>query len=189
MITWEYNDLEGAGISFAFTPRDVRKTTAQYSPSYVEIDNFLFTYLFKFTNDMTGDIVYAYPQTGYQSKTNFYPLTSDRGVIVHFLHTNNPNDFKLYGYNQRINLEAGYYSYHAYEVFARGGTLYMRHDLTYLPANENGDFAEGITPDPQANLMQGLVETGKLLITEKTGSEEIKYIKHTETTTNYIYNG
>ena len=36
-------------------------------------------------------------------------------------------------------------------------------------------------------VVKGKVEEGKLYIQETSGSEQVKYTHHTETTTNYLY--
>ena len=187
MITWEYNSLEGSGFTFRITPNDKRIASATYSPSYDEKEHYLFTYLFKFISDISGEVIYGYPRTDFVSSTSYNPLVTDRYALCGFTHTNNDNSFAAYGYASKINLPPGFYSYEAYEVFARSGTDFKAHNLTYMPADENNNFVG--TADPNSMEVQGLVETGKALVREQSGSEQIKYIKHTETTNNYIYNG
>ena len=189
MITWEYNSLEGAGFSFIITPNDKRFASATYSPSYEEKKHYLFTFLFKFVSDISGEVIYGYPRTDFISSSSFNPLVTNRYAVCGFTHTNNDNNFATYGYLTKINLTPGFYSYEAYEVFARSGTDFKAHNLAFMPADENNNFAPGVSADPNSMQVQGLVESGKALVREQSGSEQIKYIKHTETTNNYIYNG
>ena len=58
MITWEYNSLEGSGFTFRITPNDKRFASATYSPSYDEKEHYLFTFLFKFVSDISGEVIY-----------------------------------------------------------------------------------------------------------------------------------
>ena len=181
MISWEY----GQNPTFYVTTQDKRVKQNTYSP-YVEHPHYLFTYLFKFTKDISGDVTYAYPITSYTSNTNFKPKITDRITFCEFVHNAVASSFLTHGYEANINLTAGFYKYEVYEVFFTS-TSHKQQETTFLPADENNNFVA--TKDTNSGNITGLVETGKLLVREESGQEEIQYNKHTETQTNYIYYG
>ena len=124
-------------------------------------------YLCKFTNDMTKTIKYVY---GNKIRHN------ERSVHLQFIH--NTTDAI---YSKRINFKPyGYWSYDIYEV-------------SWV---DTPDISEGRAPTTESEVLevedgngvvQGKVESGKVYITETSGSEQIKYTEHTESTTNYLY--
>jgi len=124
-------------------------------------------YLFKFTNDMTKTVKYCY---GKKYDTN------DRYVKNTFSHNTTENlflskiDFKPYGY----------WSYEVYEV-SWIGTVGLTDDTA--PETET----EVLSVDDNNGVVQGKVHEGKLYISETSGSEQIQYTEHTESTTNYLY--
>ena len=124
-------------------------------------------YLFKFTNDMTKAVKYAYGQN--QS-------VKDRYTYVDFPHNTTENVF-----TGAINFKPyGFWSYEIYEV-SWVGTPSL--NSTNAPDLETETLA---TADANG-VVQGKVEGGKVYITETSGSEQIKYTEHTESTTNYLY--
>ena len=126
-------------------------------------------YLFKFTNDLTKTVKYAY---GVKSTTN------DRYIKNTFSHNTTENlyngvlDFKPFGF----------WSYEVYEV-----TWQSSPDVSDGKAPEN----ENEVLSPAANdkgIVQGIVERGRTYIKETAGSEQVKYTKYEPTTqTNYLY--
>jgi len=46
---------------------------------------------------------------------------------------------------------------------------------------------EVLSVDDNNGVVQGKVHEGKLYISETSGSEQIQYTEHTESTTNYLY--
>jgi hypothetical protein len=129
-------------------------------------------FLVKFTNDMDKRVVYAYP-----TKLGIY----DRYTTMTFLH-NITEDYLT----ARVNfVPNGYWYYEIYEV-SWIGTI----NLT------NSDFAPETEDDvilPAANdigVVQGLVEQGKLYMTEQGLREQVQYAQHREPEgTNYIWYG
>lgn len=123
-------------------------------------------YLFKFINDMTGAVKYAYGTKG---------TTNDRYVKNTFTHNTNENLF-----NGLINFKPyGFWKYEVYEVtwigtISEDGSPIT--ETTVLPVNnDNG-------------VVQGKVEEGKLYIQETSGQEQVKYTKYEPSSqTNYLY--
>jgi hypothetical protein len=125
-------------------------------------------WLFKFTNDMTKDIKYSY------GKVISY---NDRYVQNDFIHNTTESvltyqiDFKPYGF----------WAYEVYEVSWIG---------TVTLGDETAPLTETQVLEPVEDgkgVVQGKVHEGKLYISEKSGSEQVRYTNHTETTTNYLY--
>jgi len=124
-------------------------------------------WLFKFTNDMTKTVKYCYGKS---------VTPNDRYVKNQFLHNTTENVFQ-----KKINFKPyGYWSYEAYEV-SWIGTLSLTEE--YAPATET----HVLEVHNNNGVVQGKVHEGKLYITETSGSEQIKYREHTESTTNYLY--
>ena len=123
-------------------------------------------YLFKFINDMTGAVKYAYGTKG---------TTNDRYVKNTFTHNTSEDS-----YNGRINFKPyGFWKYEVYEV-TWIGTISEdsapNSETHVLPVNnDNG-------------VVQGKVEEGKLYIQETSGQEQVKYTKYEPSSqTNYLY--
>ena len=129
-------------------------------------------YLFKFTNDSTKKVKYAY---GLKSTHN------DRYVFNHFVH-NTTEDVFL----SRIDFKPfGFWYYEVYEVTWRGTVTLTGGSLetATAPANET----QVLNTSDSKGVVQGKVEEGKLYIQETVGSEQIQYTQHTTTETNYLY--
>tara|TARA_R110000824_G_scaffold136028_1_gene299535 strand:- start:1901 stop:2374 length:474 start_codon:yes stop_codon:yes gene_type:complete len=124
-------------------------------------------WLFKFTNDMTKTIKYSYGNI---------VSTNDRFIKQTFSHNATENIF-----TGAINFKPyGYWSYEVYEV-SWIGTVAVND--TNAPNSET----EVLSVANGNGVVQGKVHEGKLYITETSGSEQIKYTEHTESTTNYLY--
>ena len=141
------------------------------TPPTIEPHNMIY-YMAKFTNDMSGDIVYCYPKpqivTPRYSKFNFkYVLAPDM-------------------FQGELNLKlAGYWHYEFYEV-----------DYAEKPSdNLNGENSPAcelvscvLDAAPDHGIVTGLVAIGKMYVAEKT--EEVQYDEYiAPTNTNYIYQG
>ena len=117
-------------------------------------------YLFKFTNDMTGDVQYAYA---------FSSTVVERYGEFNFLYNVTPNV-----YTGRINLlPAGYWKYQVFEVIWQ---TKQTGDNPYT--NINMPPTEDFVFNPTANdlgVVQGEVTKGKMYIEEKVGTEEVTY--------------
>ena len=127
-------------------------------------------YLFKFTNDLSGSVVYGYGQS---------QAVNDRYTSVHILHNTTENV-----YEGKVDFKPnGYWTYEIYEVSWQGSSVVL--GLGTAPINEN----DVLTPVANTKgVVQGSVELGKLYVSETAGSEEVQYTEHSAPTgTNYIY--
>ncbi|QDP48041.1 MAG: hypothetical protein Tp1124DCM108671_27 [Prokaryotic dsDNA virus sp.] len=130
--------------------------------------------LFKFTNDMTGTVKYCY------GNSPTYPDTIyNRYQKVEISHNTSENR-----YTGNINFKPyGFWHYKIYEVSYNGavpGTL----NADNSPATET---TAAVDTGSTHGTLKGEVESGKLYVTETSGSEQVRYTTHTETTTNYLY--
>ena len=158
MITGVY----GSSIPSYLTLEEKRIHTA--------VDASKVRYLFKFTNDSTKKVKYAY---GLKSTHN------DRYVFNHFVHNTTEDlfaseiDFKPFGF----------WYYEVYEVTWLGTVTLTGGEAATAPNTER----QVLPVDNNHGVVQGKVEEGKLYIQETVGSEQIKYTQHTTTETNYLY--
>ena len=125
-------------------------------------------WLFKFTNDMTKTVKYAY---GNITSKN------DRYVNQGFGHNTTESVF-----TGRVNFKPyGYWSYEVYEV------SWISDDIELSTETSPSIETQVLTVNDVYGVVQGKVHEGKLYITETSGSEQIKYTQHKEATTNYLY--
>lgn len=128
-------------------------------------------FLFKFTNGMDRNVVYAYGQN--QLVNNRYTRVDMTPNTTEDVFTGNI-DF----------MPNGYWEYEIYEVSWQDASP---PSLTtgYAPINETDVLTP---PAADKGIVQGRVEIGKLYITEATGQEEVQYEEYVRPTqTNYIY--
>ena len=127
-------------------------------------------FLYKFTNGMNRNVVYAYGQN--QLVNNRYTKVNMTPNTTEDVFTGNI-DF----------MPNGYWKYEIYEVSWQGSSVVLGSGTA--PINETDVLS------PAANtkgVVQGRVEIGKLYITEATGQEEVQYQEYVKPTqTNYIY--
>ena len=130
--------------------------------------------LFKFTNDMDKRVVYAYGQSQLHLDA---VRTYQRYTKVTIGHHATENVF-----TGKVNFKPfGYWKYEIYEVSWKG-TVSL--SASTAPATETAV----LETHNDNGVVKGLVETGKLYVTETDGSEQIKYTEHTESSgTNYIW--
>ena len=130
--------------------------------------------LFKFTNDMSKVVKYAYGQS---LDHNDNIRTYQRYTKATVSHNTTENV-----YTGAVNFKPfGYWKYEIYEV-SWIGTVSLTAETA--PSNENNFGAE----DDNIGVVQGKVEEGKLYVTETAGSEQITYTQHPEPSgTNYIW--
>tara|TARA_R100001079_G_C4407360_1_gene134047 strand:+ start:152 stop:646 length:495 start_codon:yes stop_codon:yes gene_type:complete len=130
--------------------------------------------LFKFTNDMSKVVKYAYGQS---LDHNDNIRTYQRYTKAAVSHNTTENV-----YTGAVNFKPfGYWKYEIYEV-SWVGTVSLTTDTA--PPNET----TVLEADSGNGIVQGLVETGKLYVTETAGSEQITYTQHPEPSgTNYIW--
>jgi len=153
-------------------------------------------FLFKFKNDMTNEVVYAYPY--FSPLHSHFQTIGERHTKVWFewLAAGTPNNTLLYGLNSKVNLRpSGYWYYWIYEVSFKGignnpPTILSPGDLDictccFLPLDENGTHCtllerqkEGIAcagflvppeeecRDETAAQPPVLVEEGKMLVSD-----------------------
>lgn len=128
-------------------------------------------YLFKFTNDMSGAVQYAYPE---QQLFNRYSKFS-------FSYNSVPDV-----YLGRVDLKpSGYWKYEVYEVT---WVTLIGFTSETAPSTE---LAVLLPVDNRKGVVQGLVTKGKLLVSEQTGTEEVQYTQNGGhvITLNIAYNG
>tara|TARA_Y100001963_G_scaffold94965_1_gene130743 strand:+ start:360 stop:836 length:477 start_codon:yes stop_codon:yes gene_type:complete len=124
-------------------------------------------YLFKFTNDMTKTVKYCYAR-----KTTH----NDRYVKCEFLHNTSEDPFTY-----KIDFKPyGFWKYEVYEVTWIG-------DVSLSSPTAPDIETEVLVVNDERGVVKGKVEEGKVLIQETSGSEQVRYTEHTETTTNYLY--
>ena len=126
-------------------------------------------YLFKLTNDMSENVVYAYGQG---------QAVNDRYTKVELLSGANSV------YTGTVNFSpSGYWTYEIFEVSWQNSTVTLDDD--HAPKTET----EVLTPTANTKgVVKGSIEKGKLNVAEESGSEEVKYTEHSAPTgTNYIY--
>lgn len=126
-------------------------------------------YLFKLTNDMSENVVYAYGQgQGVNDRYTKVEIISDTNDV----------------YLGKVKFSpSGYWTYEIFEVSWQDSTVTLAED--YAPVNEN----DILTPAANTKgVVQGSIEKGKLNVAEASGSEEVQYTEHSAPTgTNYIY--
>jgi len=127
-------------------------------------------FLAKFTNDLSGSVKYAYGQN---------QTINDRFTKLEFEH-NTSEAFNL----GRINFKPyGFWKYELYEVSFNGTVPTL--SAVNAPINET-DTANNTSGTH--GTIKGLVEQGKLLVSETSGSEQVRYTQYEESTsTNYIH--
>ena len=152
----------GSTATFYVTTEDKRIDTSVPSSQI--------RFLVKITNDLSGTVKYAYGQS-----------QTIRERYTDFTLTHNTTEDVFTG---AINFKPyGFWKYEIYEVTWQSASVTL--DSTHAPDTET----EVLSPaSNQKGVVQGLVEQGKLLVSETVGSEQVKYTQYTETTsTNYIY--
>ena len=127
-------------------------------------------YLMKFINDMDKSIQYAY---------STIHEVYDRYTKMSFTYNTTPD---VYTGATKL-LPAGYYTYEAYEVSWSGAVAISSGNA---PVTEDDVLPVG----PTHGVVQGLVNQGKLYVSEKSGTEQVTYKEYeAPTSTNYIYYG
>ena len=128
-------------------------------------------HLVKFTNDLDKSVYYAYGNT---------ELIKDRYTNINIAYSTTPN---IYTGETKI-FPAGYYKYEIYEVSWIG---------TVTVSSGNAPATENDVLSPAADtkgIVQGLVTKGKMNLSEKDGTQQVRYKQHeTAEGTNYIYYG
>ena len=129
-------------------------------------------HLVKLINDMDGSIDYVYP-------IETSNLITDRYTEMGFYYNATP---EMNGGQVNL-LPAGYWKYEVYEV-SWIGTVALTKDTA--PSTET----EVLPVDDDNGVVQGLVSKGKLLLSEKDGTQQVQYTQNPEPSgTNYIYYG
>ena len=127
-------------------------------------------YLMKFINDMDKSIQYAY---------STIHEVYDRYTKMSFTYNTTPD---VYTGATKL-LPAGYYTYEVYEVSWTGAVAISSGNA---PINEN----DVLPVAPTHGVVQGLITQGKLYVSEKSGTEEVRYKQYEQpTSSNYIYYG
>ena len=149
--------------------------TTEEKRIHTSVDSSRIRLLFKFTNDMDKRVVYAYGQNQVHNDST---RTYQRSTKVTIGHNTTENVF-----TGRVNFKPfGYWKYQIYEVSWVSVDVAL--DVDTAPSTET----EVLDVHPQNGVVQGLVETGKLYVTETVGSEQITYTEHEPSSgTNYIW--
>tara|TARA_R110000787_G_scaffold70091_1_gene155825 strand:- start:18983 stop:19471 length:489 start_codon:yes stop_codon:yes gene_type:complete len=134
------------------------------------LPNSVIRHLVKFTNDMSGEIIYVYPN---ESIYNRYTKS--------IFNVNSPAD----RYKGELFLTlAGYWKYEFWEVY------FEENPMTFDEENSPKTELEILKPKPNHGIVKGLVAIGKMYAAEKAGAEEVKYKEYiSPEKTNFIYNG
>ena len=129
-------------------------------------------HLVKFTNDLDKSIYYAYG-TSETIKDRFTNINITYDALNPDIYTGKTKIFP-----------AGYYKYELYEV-SWIGTVTV--SLGNAPATED----DVLSPAADTKgVVQGLVTKGKMNLSEKDGTQQVRYKQHeTAEGTNYIYYG
>jgi|TARA_R100001443_G_scaffold116823_1_gene138653 hypothetical protein len=127
-------------------------------------------YLMKFINNMDKSIQYAY---------STIHEVYDRYTKMSFTYNTTPD---VYTGATKL-LPAGYYNYEVYEVSWTGAVAISAGNA---PVNEN----DVLPVAPTHGVVQGLITQGKMYVSEKSGTEEVRYKQYEQpASTNYIYYG
>ena len=126
-------------------------------------------HLVKLINDMDGSIDYVYPTE----------TISNRFTEMTFEYDATPDMFA----GEVKLLPAGYWKYEVYEVSWIG-------TVTVTDSTAPETEIEVLPVDDANGVVQGLVTKGKLLLSEKDGTQQVQYTQHPEPSgDNYIYYG
>lgn len=113
-------------------------------------------HLVKFTNDISGEVQYAYAATETIYK---------RYTRLEFNYNAVPDVFL-----GRVDLKpAGYWKY---EVFEVSFITFLSLSDAYAPTTENAVL---LPANPRRGIVQGLVTKGKMFVSEQSGTEEVQY--------------
>jgi len=129
-------------------------------------------HLVKFTNDMDKSVQYAYSTSH---------LIYERYTRFQFTYNATPDV-----YEGKVDFTpAGYYKYEVYEVaWPIGGAVAI--SAGNAPVTED----DVLPVAPTHGVVQGLVTKGKMYVADKSGTAQVQYTQHEETSgTNYIYYG
>tara|TARA_R110000823_G_C15629223_1_gene468493 strand:- start:21 stop:503 length:483 start_codon:yes stop_codon:yes gene_type:complete len=127
-------------------------------------------YLCKFTNDLSGSVVYGYGQN---------ELLNDR-----YTRFTMPHNLTQNVYTGAIDFKPnGYWTYEIFEVSWISSSIVLGSGTA--PINET----DVLSPVADTKgVVQGSVELGKLYVKEPSGEEEVQYTEYNEpASTNYIY--
>lgn len=129
-------------------------------------------HLVKFTNDLDKSVYYAYGVTE-TIKDRFTKISINYDATSQNIYTGETKIFP-----------AGYYKYEIYEVSWVG---------TVTVSSGNAPATENDVLSPAADtkgVVQGLVTKGKMNLSEKDGTQQVRYKqREAPTETNYIYYG
>ena len=132
-------------------------------------------YLFKFTNDMSGEITYCYQDVPNPNITNRYGEFTFKASTTTDV------------YNGQIHLEpSGYYKY---EVFQVDWSDVPRPNISFgfAPVTE---FDILLPASGAKGVVMGLVTKGKMLVSDIPTTKQVTYKQHLSPSgTNYIWSG
>lgn len=129
----------------------------------------LIYYLFRFTNDMSGETLYVYPEQDIRKRYSAFE----------FQYSATPNM-----YQAQLKLElAGYWKYSVYEVY------FEEPPTPDMNANNTPSTELDVLPVAlDHGVVKGLVAIGKMYAAESQTKEEVQYKEYVQpASTNYIY--
>ena len=128
-------------------------------------------FLFKFTNDMSGEVQYYYPKSF---------KIENRATQFSFLDKTLPKIF-LGETNFKL---AGYWKYEIYEVYWAKYPSALSDDNTPITSSTI------LEPIPEHGVVKGLIAIGKMYVAEQGGEQEVQYKEYVAPDKdNYIYHG
>ena len=135
------------------------------------LPNSVIRHLVKFTNDMSGEIIYVYPNEAIYNR-----FTKSEFMSVQLTPRMYEAELWLY--------LAGYWKYEFWEVY------FEENPMTFNEENSPKEENQILDPNPNHGIVKGLVAIGKMYAAEKAGAEEVKYKEYiSPEKTNFIYNG
>lgn len=182
---------------------NVRPVQRLSNPAY--LDRTKLTYLCRFTNDLDGRVIYAYPVDMYDTEAiKDYGSTIEDYQYSELCFDQVGTIIEQDVYKGKICLDpSGFWYYEICEVYFFEGLLidfdgveYSMKQKGYAPINFENEFQpwnqEGPEPTGGSNGIKGqlgiLVEEGKLQVKQKP--EQVTYESYEEKPkNNYIYNG
>jgi hypothetical protein len=134
------------------------------------VDSSKVRHLVKFINDLDKSVQYAY-STVHDIKDRYTKFVFDYNATPDV-------------YTGRVNfLPSGSWKYEIYEVVWTGAVAISAGNA---PVTED----DVLPVAPTHGIVKGLVTKGKMNVSEKSGTEQVKYTQHTEPSgTNYIWYG
>jgi len=142
----------------------------QITPQSQMLSSSLIRFLVKFTNDMSGKVIFVYPMA----------IINNRSTRMEFYTNSFPNMFI-----GELDLKlAGYWKYEIYEVY------WEEDPVSFNGKNTPKYPTQILIPNPQNGIVKGMVAIGKMYSAEQKNKEEVQYTEYDQPKKpNYVYNG